>query len=42
MKAPGVDDITVEELEASTIISEADTLLRLFRVKWEHEVILTE
>ena len=36
-----MDDI-VKELEAATISSRAEALLRLFREIWEHEVIPTK
>ena len=41
-KATGMDDIIVERLEAATIGSESEELLRLFREIWEHEVISIE
>lgn len=41
-KAAGVDDITVEELEAATIGLWVKALLRLFREIWGYEVIPTE
>ena len=41
-KAPGVNDITVEELEVDIIGSGADVLLSLFGETWEHKVIPIE
>ena len=41
-KATGVDGIIVERLEAATIVSEYEELLRFFREIWEHEVIPIE
>lgn len=41
-KAPGVDDITVEELEAATLGTGLQELHRLFTAIWDQEEIPTE